>query len=508
MANEIFGDGVTVVGASYTGDNQSSGIYTQGDTISPGVTPGDTGVILSTGRARDFTNPSGQANQSNSTSANTGGPNNNADFNALAGTSTYDAAYLDIDFIPVGDTITMQFVFSSDEYPEYANSLFNDVVGIWINGVPATMTIGDGSASVGNLNDIDNSNLYVNNTGDQFNTEMDGFTVTLSVTMTVVPGVVNTIRIGIADVSDSSYDSSLLIAGNSVQTVLIAGDDQVHISAGQAKTLDVLGNDVGQSGAVLTVTEINGIAVTAGDTVTLPNGQQVTLNANGTLTILTDADQEVASFAYAISDGLGHTDTAFVTVDTVPCFVAGTLIRTVRGETPVELLKAGDMILTQDNGAQPLRWIGRRRVPAEADHAPIRIAANTFGAHCALMVSPQHRILIRDSLSELLFGESEVLVPAKYLLNDLTVTRLAGGTVEYVHLLFDEHQVVFSEGLTTESFLPGPNTTCGFEADVLEELRGLFPELDPLTGAGYSKSARRTLREYEARVLLSGSLAA
>ncbi len=51
MANEIFGDGVTVVSASYTGDNRSSGIYSQGDTISPGATPSDTGVILSTGRA-------------------------------------------------------------------------------------------------------------------------------------------------------------------------------------------------------------------------------------------------------------------------------------------------------------------------------------------------------------------------------------------------------------------------------------------------------------------------
>ncbi len=293
-----------------------------------------------------------------------------------------------------------------------------------------------------------------------------------------------------------------------MQSVLIAEDDQVHISAGQSKTLDVLGNDNGQSGAVLTVTEINGIAVTAGDTVTLPNGQQVTLNANGTLTILTDADEEVASFAYAISDGLGHTDTAFVTVDTVPCFVAGTLIRTTKGEIPVELLKSGDMVLTHDNGAQPVRWIGQRRVRAEGDHAPIRIAADTFGAHRTLTVSPQHRVLIRDSLSELLFGETEVLVAAKYLLNDLTVTRRVGGTVEYVHLLFDEHQVVFSEGLATESFLPGPQSTTGFEAEVLDELRGIFPELDPLTGTGYSKSARRTLREYEARVLLSGSLAA
>ncbi len=63
MANEIFGNGATVVGASYSGWSQSSGIYSNGDSVSPGATPSDTGVILSTGRASDFTNPNGQTNQ-------------------------------------------------------------------------------------------------------------------------------------------------------------------------------------------------------------------------------------------------------------------------------------------------------------------------------------------------------------------------------------------------------------------------------------------------------------
>ena len=74
MADEIFGEGVTVVSASYTGDARSSGTFSDGDTISPGVTPGDSGVILSTGRADSFTNSSGggwwsqsQANNSTNT---------------------------------------------------------------------------------------------------------------------------------------------------------------------------------------------------------------------------------------------------------------------------------------------------------------------------------------------------------------------------------------------------------------------------------------------------------
>ena len=88
MAETIMGSGVTVVNASYTGDRRSSGTYSDGDATSPFATPGDTGVILSTGRARDFTNSNGQANQSTNTSTNTRGENNNADFNAAAGTKT------------------------------------------------------------------------------------------------------------------------------------------------------------------------------------------------------------------------------------------------------------------------------------------------------------------------------------------------------------------------------------------------------------------------------------
>ena len=507
MAQEIFGSGVTVVGASYTGDNRSSGIYTNGDTVSPGATPSDSGVILSTGRATRFTNNSGEANQNTNTSTNSRGVNNDSDFNALVGANTYDAAWLDIDFIPTGDTLTMQFVFSSEEYPEYTNSVYNDAVGVWINGAPATLSVGDGTTTVGNVNDINNVNLYNDNTADQYNTEMDGFTVTLTLTMTVIPGVVNSIRIGIADVGDSNYDSNLLIAGDSVQTALVAYDDAVRIDAGGSKTLDVLSNDYSVSGGTLTVTHINGVAVVVGSTVTLPNGQAVTLNADGTFTIVADADEELASFTYTITDGI-ETDTAFVTVNTVPCFVAGTLIRTPGGEVPVETLQPGDLVITQDHGAQPLRWAGRRKVAAMGDHAPIRIAAHTFGVHRTLMVSPQHRILISDSLSELLFGEPEVLVAAKHLLNDRTVTRKVGGTVEYVHLLFDEHQVVFSEGLPTESFLPGPQVTDGLEAAVLDEICSIFPELDPMTGAGYSPTARRTLKPHEAMVLFSRDMAA
>ncbi len=505
MAEAIFGDGVTVVSASYTGDNLSSGIYTDGDTVAPGVTPSDTGVILSTGNATDITNSSGQANQSSSTTTNTSGVNNDADFNALAGIRTYDAAFLEVDFIPDGDTLSLQFVFASDEYPEWVNSIYNDIVGVWSNGVPVDLNVGNGDTDPGNINQTDTQNLYIDNTASAYNTEMDGFTVTLTLTIPVVPGQVNSLKIGIADVGDSSYDSNLLIAGDSLQTALIAADDTTGLYPNGTKVVDVLANDTTQSGGTLTITHINGIPVAAGDTVTLNTGQQVTLNADGTFTLVGDGDTESFNFTYTVEDNLtGLTDTAIVTVDSIPCFVAGTLIETDRGLRPVESLAPGDLVLTRDSGLQPLRWTGRRVVEARGAFAPIRIAANTFGRHAALMVSPQHRILLRDPLAELLFEADEVLVSAKDLVNRAEVRVVEGGQVEYVHILFERHQVIYSAGLATESFLPGPETGNLFEAEIAAEILALFPDLDPRAGRGYPRAARRILRGWEARVLMAG----
>ncbi|MEP2717745.1 Hint domain-containing protein [Pseudophaeobacter sp.] len=502
MAETIFGDGVTVVDADYTGDSRSSAIYSNGDALAPGATPGDTGVILSTGRTNHFTNSAGDPNRATNTSTNTRGENNNSDFNEAAGARTYDAAYLDVTFIPDSDVMTMEFVFSSEEFPEYQNSVYQDVVAVWVNGDVVELDVSGGATNPGNISASINENLYVDNGGDDYNTEMDGFTVTMTLTMYVNPGVENDIRIGIADVGDSSYDSNLLIAGDSVQTDFVALTDNTHVAADGSKVIDVLANDVDNTGGVLTITHVNGVAVTAGSIVTLPTGQQIEVNADGTLTLHGDGDIEDFNFTYTATNGVND-DTGIVNASSIPCFVAGTMIQTPDGEVPVEQLQPGDLVQTRDDGKQPLRWIGKRSVAAEGDFAPILIRAGSFGAHRDLMVSPQHRILIRDAYAELLFGEGEVLVAAKDLLNDKSVCRCTGGEVTYVHLLFDRHQVIFSEGLTTESFLPGPQTSGLFETKVLQEICALFPELDPKTGLGYGASARPALKGYEGKLLAS-----
>jgi len=506
MAQEIFGNGVTVTGATYFGDNDSAGIYNSGDSVAPGVTPGDTGIILGTGEVEDFTNSSGQSNQNTNTSTNTSGTNNFSQYNNAAGGQTYDAATLDVDFIPDSNLMTMQFVFSSEEYPEFENSVYQDFFGVWINGQQVDLVVGNGDVDPGNINTTNNINMYVNNQNDEFNTEMDGFTITMTLTMEVNPNVVNSMRIAIADVADSNFDSNVLIAGGSVQTNVVAVADDVNVYPDGTTTLDVLGNDVNNGGGTLTITHINGQPVGVGTAVTLPTGQIVTLNADGTFNVVGDGDEENFNFTYTIDNGT-DTDVGFVNATSVPCFVAGTLIATPRGDRRAEALVPGDLVMTKDEGAQPLRWVGSRVVAATGDFAPIHIRAGTLGQHRDLLVSPLHRVLIKDNLAELLFGEAEVLVAARDLVNDHSITRRTGGEVTYVHLLFDRHQVVFSEGLETESFLPGPQTANSFEAEAVAEIYGIFPELDPETGAGYPTAARRTLKRYEAELLRAAKVA-
>ncbi len=497
MAQEIFGAGVTVTGATFTGDARASAIYSGGDTISPGVVPADSGVILSTGQATRFTNDNAaQSNLATNTTSASNGPNGVADFNALAGATTFDAAFLDISFVadPNVSALTIDFVFASEEFPEFSNSVFNDVIGVWSNGQLVPIAVGSGDISVGNLNQFNAPNVFNDNTADQFNTENDGFTLTLSLTIPVNPGVANTLRIGIADTADANFDSNLLIGGASVQGDLVPFADFETITIGGTRTFDPLVNDVNETGGFLTITHINGVAVTAGDTVTLSTGQVVRLNADGTFTVTTDLDVETINFTYQVDSTTGLSATGIVEIDTIPCFVAGTAILTPDGEVPVEAVRPGDLVTTLDLGHQRVIWTGQRVVDAEGPAAPIRIAPMTFGNTRALLVSPQHRILLSSPTAELMFGEPEVLIAAKHLCDMPGVDPQPGGQVAYHHLLLDDHQILIAEGVPSESLLPGRQAINAFDDG----------EEDLITYAGPTPhAARRILKSYEAEVLIA-----
>ncbi|MEO1541966.1 MAG: Hint domain-containing protein [Pseudomonadota bacterium] len=539
MAEEILGPGFNIVSATYSGNTFSSGIYDgYVDTTlgTAGVLPSEQGVILSTGFATNFSNATGGNNQSGSRSGNTGGIEDDPDFNAAAGGSTDDASFLVIEFEPLaGQTsLNLEFRFYSEEYNEYVYSNFNDVALVMIDGVQIPISAGDGTISVNSINnagttpptngnqandpnptngvfDSSNPNLYIDNTDGSEVTEFDGFTVTLSLDIPVTPGVQQELKIGVADKGDELWDSALVIASNAqtsgTDTDPIAVDDALSVNGLGPTNFDLLANDTDPNMQTLTITEINGVPVVAGSVVDLPSGERITLNPDGTITVeRKGAPVGNKVFTYTITDTDGNTDSAFVQMNTTtPCFTPGALIDTAAGPRPVETLRVGDLVITRDEGVQPIRWIGRRRMSAwqlkaEARFRPVVIRKDAFGPGCphrAIAFSPQHRVLLRSAEAMLMFGETEVLSAAKNLGTEQADVSKG---VDYIHLLFDRHQIIYADGLATESLHPGRVALEGFDAPARAEVLTLFPELR-VTRNGYGKTARYALTTREARAL-------
>ncbi len=185
----------------------------------------------------------------------------------------------------------------------------------------------------------------------------------------------------------------------------------------------------------------------------------------------------------------------------IVCFTRGTRILTPRGEIAIEDLKAGDAVLTMDSGFQEIRWIGSTRVPGKGRLAPIRIKAGALGNARDVVVSPQHRVLLKGGELEVLFGQNEALVAARHLVDGRRIVVEEGGEVEYFHMLFDQHEIVYSEGMPSESFHPGAVGLSGMARRTRREILGLFPELEEDVAA-YGASCRKSLKAHEAKVAM------
>ncbi|MDR9394171.1 MAG: Hint domain-containing protein [Roseovarius sp.] len=158
-------------------------------------------------------------------------------------------------------------------------------------------------------------------------------------------------------------------------------------------------------------------------------------------------------------------------------FTRGTSITLASGEQrPVEALHPGDMVLTRDDGSRPLRWIGQSTARAVGDFAPIRIRAGALNNAGDLLVSPDHRLFIYQRSDALGAGRNEVLVRARHLLNGETVVQVDGGFVDYFQLLFDEHQIVYAEGIAAETLLVDMRTRDALPSDLTDRLASSLPE--------------------------------
>lgn len=170
----------------------------------------------------------------------------------------------------------------------------------------------------------------------------------------------------------------------------------------------------------------------------------------------------------------------------ITCFTAGTLIRTPQGDIPVEDLTQGDLVETPDHPPRAILRVFSRKISAadirkNPKLRPVRIMAGALGDGLPLrdlLVSRQHRMVVSSVIAERVCGTTEVLIPANKL------TEMPGISVdesvreiEYFHVLFDKHEVIYAEGAPTESLYTGTEALRALKPDARDEILMLFPEL-------------------------------
>ncbi|MFS4580910.1 Hint domain-containing protein [Phaeobacter sp. C3_T13_0] len=181
--------------------------------------------------------------------------------------------------------------------------------------------------------------------------------------------------------------------------------------------------------------------------------------------------------------------TLFGNTQEILCFTRGTFIETASGQRHVETLMVGDSIVVSGGETKPIQWISSSKVGAAAlarnpKSRPVRIKAGALGNGLPrrdLIVSRQHRMLVSSKIAERMFGTTEVLISA------IRLTELPGiyiddevEDVEYFHILFDTHEVIWAEGAPSESLFTGPQALESVPVDARKEIENLFPELKSL----------------------------
>ena len=224
----LVGNGVSATNISYSGSTLSIGKFTNGNTTNIGV---DEGVLITTGSVFNAIGPNTVQNKT----TNTLGGSDPQLASLVPGFSIFDAAVLEFDFTPISDTLKLEYVFASEEYPEWVGSVYNDVFGFFVSGpnpsggnysnynlavVPNTtlpVTVNNINNGSFNTGPCTNCSLYVNNQNGS-SIEYDGFTVVMRACLVVTPCVNYHIKIAVGDVGDHSYDSGIFLKSNSFST--------------------------------------------------------------------------------------------------------------------------------------------------------------------------------------------------------------------------------------------------------------------------------------------------
>ena len=369
-------------------------------------------------------------------------------------------------------------------------------------------------------------------TGADFPVTVTGGSGNDDVTVFNSPGLTNTIDLGEGDDIFRGGDTVDIVTGGTGNDTIISGggddvldggdgDDSFILFTGDDTATGGLGNDnffegagegadvitdfnVGNTGALddgdqtnndfvdlsgfyntTTLTSVNGVGGNFGNALAMLRADAEDGRLDGIIGGV-DYSAQIVGVDLTLQDGAGGSVTgADLTFDNtnVVCFAKGTQIQTITGDCLIEDLQVGDRVLTMDNGYQEIKWIGGTRVSRETlsenpKLKPIRIRAGALGSDLPktdLVVSPQHRILVRSVIAIRMFDTNEVLIPANKLLAIDGIDIVDDGQdAEYFHMLFDRHEIVFSNGAPTESLFTGPEALKSVSADAQREIATLF----------------------------------
>ena len=269
-----------------------------------------------------------------------------------------------------------------------------------------------------------------------------------------------------------------------------ANDDTISLQGGQFGS-SILTGGTGSDAIVVSVLEGN-LTIDGGEDGAddgTADGDLDRLDLSGLIgTVVYTSDPQAGESGIFTETATGRTITFTNFENFVPplCFTAGTLIETSEGPRPVETLRPGDLVETRDNGLRPIRWISRRRIGLqELSHfpqlRPVLVPAGALGPGTPdrdLILSPQHRVLVRSNIARKMFDQPEVLIAVTHLVGIAGIVELGSCTeIEYLHILCDQHEIILANGADTETLFLGPEALKSLTDEGRDEIALIFPEV-------------------------------
>lgn len=281
-----------------------------------------------------------------------------------------------------------------------------------------------------------------------------------------------------------------LDSSGSIETDNMATTDTITTVVGTVK-LDSLAVVEG------TVTYSDGSSVSYTDVVMFQtdDGDLFLTNSNFAGTDISGTgSQTIQSFNVTTVTSTNYNGLWHLNLQGFACYVTGTKIATIDGLVEIDQLETGDRVLTRDHGFQPIIWVGRSEIIDVRAVCPVRIKAGALGQGMPsddLLVSPQHRMVVRSPIIQRMIGMEEAFVAAIKLLplegvslaKDMILTR-------YYHIMCERHEIIFANGAPSETMLPGPMLHLSMGQSAYRELCFLFPDIIQSTIA----PARQILR--------------